>query len=332
MKVRLPLLLVASLFLAAPAARADAIANIRLSHPSPASLAHGQRVEVTFDYSTTTGAGVRIFVRPFTDGALTPNFDALNPPVYPDSSGSGSGWFSVTAGVVEVDSLLFQMWNADRTLLLMQFFMPVRYLYGPHAVQNISLNPTPVASLLHEENVEVTFDYVTSEAGGVRIQVLPFTDGALTESYLASASPLYAADSGSGNATFSVNAGLAEVDSIRFSLTNADQTETLLAFFLPVQYVFGSHAVRNITFDPPPPAWLDLAERVNVTFDYVTDHPEGVRVFVRSVADPDQNQTPPAPSDSLPCSSLRCGRWMLTSELAPDSARSSIMRFTAASW
>ena len=101
--------------------------NIELSPPSPASLYFNDDVNITFDYSTNEFGGVRIFVRPFTDGSLTPNYAAHGSPLYPYGSGSGSGLFTITSGEVIVDQVRFQMWNGDQTELLVESFIDVEY-------------------------------------------------------------------------------------------------------------------------------------------------------------------------------------------------------------
>ncbi|HAD12736.1 MAG TPA: T9SS C-terminal target domain-containing protein, partial [Saprospirales bacterium] len=45
---------------------------------------------VSFQYSTTESSGIRIFPRPWTNGALTPNYGASGSGLY-TGSGSGNG-------------------------------------------------------------------------------------------------------------------------------------------------------------------------------------------------------------------------------------------------
>lgn len=108
----------------------NSITNIGLSPPSPAWLDFNEHVDITFDYSTNEASGVRIFVRPYTGGSLTPNYAAHGSPLYPYPGGSGSGWFTITSGAVTVDQLRFQMLNADQSVLLLDFFIDVDYHFG----------------------------------------------------------------------------------------------------------------------------------------------------------------------------------------------------------
>ncbi|MEN8163289.1 MAG: hypothetical protein ABFS37_04105, partial [Acidobacteriota bacterium] len=96
---------------------------------SPASLLYGDRVNIAFEYYTSEPDGVRIFVRPFTNGSLTPNYGAHGSPLYPTGNGKGSGWFTINSGPVTVDQLRFQMFNNDQSKLLLEFRINVSYYF-----------------------------------------------------------------------------------------------------------------------------------------------------------------------------------------------------------
>ena len=110
------------------------ISNIQLDPPSPATLATN-RVEVTFDYTTTESGGVRIFASPYTDGSLTPNYAYSGSPLYPTGQGKGEGYFmiqsaEVTFDQVTVDQLRFRMLSADQSrVLLYESFISVDYYF-----------------------------------------------------------------------------------------------------------------------------------------------------------------------------------------------------------
>ena len=108
----------------------NTITNIELSPPSPAQLDYGEHVDVTFDYTTDDPGGVRIWVRPYTDGLMTPDFSAHASLLHPAYAGSGSGFFTIHSGPVEVDQLRFQMKNADQSITHLEFFIDVSYGYG----------------------------------------------------------------------------------------------------------------------------------------------------------------------------------------------------------
>jgi hypothetical protein len=106
-------------------------------------------------------------------------------------------------------------------------------------ISNIQLSPSSPASLIFNQNVDITFDYTTEEAGGVRIFARPFSSGSLTSNYAAHSSPNYPVGSGSGTGYFTITSGAAIVDQIRIRMYNDDQSVLLLEFFIPVEYHFG---------------------------------------------------------------------------------------------
>ena len=98
---------------------------------------------------------MRIFARPFTNGALSPNYAAAPSPLYPQSaSGSGTGWFHHHAGTAWWSTRFkFEMWNATQTTLLFETFIPVYYLFGDpvNLVNDISLTRIPPMSEVRPE-------------------------------------------------------------------------------------------------------------------------------------------------------------------------------------
>ena len=105
------------------------ITNIILTPNSPASLLIGTTVNITFNYYTSEPDGVRIFVRPFTEGSLTPNYGAHGSPTYPTGNGSGDGFFTINDVPITVDQLRFQMLNNDQSELLLEFKINVSYYF-----------------------------------------------------------------------------------------------------------------------------------------------------------------------------------------------------------
>ena len=259
----------------------DNISNIQLTPSSPASLTFNQNVDITFDYTTDEAGGVRIWARPFTNGALTPNYAAHGSPVYPFGSGSGTGYFTITSGDVIVDEIRFQMWDANQTVMLLEFFVPVEYIYSAHSISSIVLTPTWPTSLGFNDNVDITFNYTTNEASGVRIWARPYTNGSLTPNYAAHGSPVYPVGSGSGTGYFTITSGDVIVDEIRFQMWDASQSTLLLEFFIPVEYHFASHSISNIELTPSSPASLTFNQNVDITFNYTTDEASGVRIWAR---------------------------------------------------
>ena len=257
------------------------IDNINITPNSPASFVVGQNVDITFNYTTNHPGGVRIFARPITAGATTPEFSAHGSPLYPTGSGSGTGYFSVTSGNAIIDHIRFQMYNDDQSQLLLEFFLPVDFRYAAHAINNIVISPGSPDCMLFDEHINVTFDYRTSQPGGVRIFLLPFTDGTPTKHFAVSPSPLYPPGNGSGNGFITVTSDNIIIDRLRFKITNADQSQDLLEFFIPVYYPYSLHRISNIVLKPTAPAYLTSGHDVEIKFDYLANQPGGVRIFAR---------------------------------------------------
>lgn len=246
---------------------------------SPARLFIGDRVNFSFDYKTNEEDGVRIFGRPFTAGAPSPDYAAHGSPIHPVGSGSATGFFTVnTPG--EVDQIRFRMWNADQTELLLEFFVDVDYEFITHGVTVNTISPEAPETLCLGERIEFSFDYITNEAGGVRIFGRPFTSGSLTPGYGAHGSPLHPTGEGTASGYFTLNS-VNTVDQIRFQMFNADQTELLYEFFVSVDYNFVAHKVDLTAITPESPANLSTGDRIEFDFKYKTNDPGGVRIFGR---------------------------------------------------
>jgi hypothetical protein len=226
---------------------ASIVTGIVLSPDTPDVLNFDQNVNFTFNYSTRQAGGVYIWARPFTNGALTPNYAAHGSPVHPTGVGSGSGFFTITTGQVVVDQIRIQMWDTSQTTLLFEAFLPVYYRFRSptNIVTNIELLPDTPNVFKYSQNVNLTFNYTTNQAGGVRIFARPFSGANLSPNYAAHPSPLYQTGSGSGTGFFSLTAGPLVVDKIRIQMWDANQTMLLFEAFLPV-YLFWAGA------GPPP--------------------------------------------------------------------------------
>ncbi len=262
------------------------VTNIDLTPDTPNILRFSESVNITFDYSTTEPSGVRIFARPFTNGALTPNYAAAGSPIYPTSAtGTGTSDFTILSGTVVVDQIRFQMWDAAQTTLLFETFIPVYYLFGDptNLVTDIALTPDTPNVLKFDQNVNLTFNYSTRQVGGVRIWARPFTNGALTPNYAAHGSPIYPIGGGSGSGFFTIYSGQVVVDQIRIQMWDVDQTVLLFEAFLPVYYRFRSptNIVTDIAILPDTPNVFKYNQNVNLTFNYTTDEPGGVRIWAR---------------------------------------------------
>ncbi len=263
------------------------VINLTLSPDSPNILKTGQQVTVGFDYVTTEASGVRIFVRPFSGGSLTPGYSAHGSPLYPMGKGQGSGYFTIMAGYgdVVVDQIRIQMWNANQTTLLFETYLPVYYLFtdNANAVTNINFVPDTPNVLGLSEHAGLTFTYQNSTRAGVRIWAMPYTNGAYTPHGAFSGSPLYPAGSGSGSAFVTVHSGQAVVDQILIQMWDDGQTTLLFEAYLPVYFRFmalaNSVTTLSIAFDTPNV--FQYGDNVYVSFKYQVNSRGGARIWIR---------------------------------------------------
>ncbi|MDX1913310.1 MAG: T9SS type A sorting domain-containing protein [Saprospiraceae bacterium] len=245
--------------------------------PELASFLLGESFSTSFQYNVSYPGGVRIFIRPMTDGALTPGYSASGSGVY-SGSGSASSNFTINSGQnVHVDALRVRVVNADQTVDIDEFFLPVNLYFSTARVTGITAQGGNFP--FNNEDRQINFDYSTTESSGIRIFARPWTNGDLTPGYAASGSGVYTG-SGSGSGTFTITSGNQRVDHVRFRVTNADQTQTLLEMWSPVEYTFGNFLVENIVFCPAWPARLEHSERVNIHYNIYNDEGQNARIFV----------------------------------------------------
>jgi hypothetical protein len=285
--------LIASLFglflFCLSAANADVISNIQFSPGTFCAMRTGQYVNMTFDYDVKTPGGVRIFPRPFTNGALSADYGASPSDLY-TGRGTGTAYFTISTGDVVVDHVRFLVTNADQSQTVLEFFVPVEYHYGADGIYNIQVSPSSPSSIEFNRYVTITFDYNVSTAGGIRIFPRPFTGGQLTPNYGASGSALYTGTGSGAGASFTIMSGVTNIDHIRFQVTDSNQTQTLREFLVPVDYSYAAHSVSNIVITPPSPDGLINNANVNVSFSYYTSETAGVLIFARPFTD--GNTTP----------------------------------------
>lgn len=118
----------------------------------------------------------------------------------------------------------------------------VQALTAANSVTQLSMSPLTPNILKFGQDITVSFDYDTADAGGVRIFIRPMTTtdtgDVLTPNYSACGSPLYPVGSGMGTCSFTITDVNAVVDKIRIQMWNANQTTLLFTMKLPVHYKF----------------------------------------------------------------------------------------------
>jgi hypothetical protein len=113
-----------------------------------------------------------------------------------------------------------------------------------HSVTQVGMSPLSPNVLKFGQNISFTFDYDTTQVGGVRIFIRPITidpvtgGDVLTPNYAACGSPLYPVGSGTGTCNFTIVDGDASIDKIRIQMWDANQTVKLFQIKLPVAYRF----------------------------------------------------------------------------------------------
>jgi hypothetical protein len=277
--MRLVILVGLIVLMSASPAFGDAVGNIQVAPSTHAALQFGQHVDITFDYEVATAGGVRIYPRPYSQGQLTPNYGASGSPLYPEGTGMGSGYFTITSSAALVDQIRFQIWTADNTTMLLEFYFPVSFYFSNHAIFNIDLTPSSPSGLKNNYDVDIVFDYGTNNPGDVHIWARPMTNGGLTPGYAASGSPAYPPGWGSGSGYFQITSGEVIVDQIRFQMKDATTNDLLLELFVPVTYDVQQAAVCNVTTMPASPVGWQLLENIEIYWSYAAD--EDVRIWAR---------------------------------------------------
>ena len=178
----------------------NVISHIGLT-ATPNVLKRNQRVSVSFNYTTTLAAGVRIFARPLTGGSLTPSYAASGSPLYPTGAGTGSGWFTITSGAPTVTQVQFQMWNANQRGCSSR-----RSSRSPTSSGRRPTSSTPSPSGLE---IRTSSCSVTANVRGqlhderrrrrAHLRAPLHGEGALTPNYAAHPSPLYPVGTGAAS-------------------------------------------------------------------------------------------------------------------------------------
>ncbi|MHC4113136.1 MAG: right-handed parallel beta-helix repeat-containing protein, partial [Planctomycetota bacterium] len=219
-----------------PYAMAHEISDIVVTPKPPAELLDGEPVTVRFSYVTEEERGVRIYAVPYTQGKVTPGADVFQSQLYQVGEGEGSAGFTIDGQDIMVDEVQMVMTTSDQSQTLLELYFGVEFLFYAHSITNIVLSPPSPATLMPDANVNVTFDYATTEANGVNIWARPMSNGFPTPGYGAHPSPDYPSGYGSGTGWFHIPYGNVAVDQIRFQMYNLSETVLLREVFVPVLY------------------------------------------------------------------------------------------------
>lgn len=254
--------------------------NITSTTPaSPSDICIDEWVEVSFNYKSDED-NVLVFIRPFTDGDLTPNYAAEASSLLPLGNGAKTTKFKISSGGdVTIDQLRIQMFNSDQSELLLEKFVAVEFNVVSNGVTITEANPATPATLKNNEWIEFDYDYKISQPEGAQIFIRPFTEGSLSPNYAASGSPIFNG-TGSDQAGFTITSGeQTHVDQLRITIYDKDNSVLLSEQFVDTDITFKGSSV-NIT-EITPNDDLAFGEKVQIAFEYDIVEAEGARIFIR---------------------------------------------------
>jgi len=107
-----------------------ALQNFDFSPAYPAILSLGETLNMTFDYLTDEGAGVRIFARPAYHEEGLMGMTSAGSPLHPAPSGSGTFWCRYDGVEQIADSVRFQMVTEDQGEMLLEWFEFGHWIWG----------------------------------------------------------------------------------------------------------------------------------------------------------------------------------------------------------
>jgi len=209
--------------------------DIEFNHDNLTSLHNSQNLVSSFTIDHQESVPVRVWTMAYQDGTDCPGAIHQPSPAEPAGPHSITRYTRVSTGSEEVDAIHFLI--GDGGDVYDSFDVPLLVQYGPHAIQNIAFTPAAPAVLTPGEHLDMTFDYLTDEAGGVRIYGRAAYEGSPLFGMTSAGSPLYPAPAGSGDFWMTYNNSTA-ANSVRFSMVSDDQSQTFLEWFEPGWFIW----------------------------------------------------------------------------------------------
>ena len=251
--------------------------NVQPDHSKYSRLRHGMSLSMTFDYGVDA-PGCKIYARPINGSQLEPGYSASGSADLPPS-GSYSQNFSFDADA-DVTHIRFQIYALDNSTLLDEFFVPWDCHWREWGIYDMSLNHGNVTSLHNSQNLESSFTMDHVDASGLRVWIWTIQDGDYCPGSVYQGSVLEPVGAHAVTRYTRVNTGTETVDAVRFIVGTT--SEIYMQFDVPVLIDYGPHALQNFDFSPGSPAIMSYGERLDMTYDYVTDEAAGVRIFARA--------------------------------------------------
>lgn len=124
-----------------------ALQNFDFTPASPAIMSQGEHLDMTYDYLTDEGAGVRIYGRAayFHEGLF--GMSSAGSPLYAAPSGMGDFWMTYNSNQT-ADSIRFQMVSDDQSEMYLEWFQPGYFLWGASgSVSEVTDTPAAIATL-----------------------------------------------------------------------------------------------------------------------------------------------------------------------------------------
>jgi len=254
-----------------------------ISPSNTTTLLMGEKITAKFEFKTVVTDGIRIFVRPVTAGALSPNYVAHASPNFVTPTGTSMGDFTINQlEAVHVDQVRIQAFNTDSNELLYENFVTVDYKYLSAMASITTFNNTMSGEFCANEDVSFAFNYKANVPGGVYIFIRPITGEETTPKYAAHGSPLHTTLSGNGSGYFTIITNdTTHVDHARIQVWNSSQTMLLYEELFPVDYTFIGSGAKITTLAPASPKSNPLNTNIDITFDYRICESVGARIFIR---------------------------------------------------
>lgn len=265
-------------------ASANWLGGITFNHPSPSYLPYGEQVVVSIDCKVTEAEGVRVYVLPYSGLNPTPGYGTSGSVIVPFGESTVSRYFTINSGTPTVDRVRVRMNTADNSAQILEFFVRVRYEYGPYGIFNIDLSEVDHSVLANGSDLNVTCDYVTPGPEDVIVFARPYTDGSLSPGYSAGGG-VRVPFAGSAAQHFTFNSSDSDVDHIRIYIRNDANTETLFEIFHPVDFSWRTVGITDFAFSVPSPSMVHHSENVHVSFVCENGSGQDVRVWLHPYED-----------------------------------------------
>ncbi len=257
--------------------------NIQMDYGQYNRLPHGRNLNIDFDYAADTAENIRIGARPFTDGTLTPGYFASGSISLPPSGSYSQNFYF--NGDTDVTDIRFQLFSNDFSTLLYEFFIPYDIHWREVGLYNISFD-WPDGEFLHNsQNLTATFTVEHSSTEDRHAWAWCTTDGSYSPGGVYQGSPVVPSGPQTVTRYCRINTGEQDMDGVQFIF--GIPTEMMMDFIVPVNHHYAPHAIQNHIFSPASPAILSNGEHLEMNFEYLTDHGEGVRIFCRPAYDED---------------------------------------------